>query len=220
MANVITDLIPAFSFDVSFIIYFFGFIALGFLLAAGGFFGFKYMKDKKNFNTIVRIYYQPKGSKAPILLHDMGGVFFKSKVNLKRFWLKKHKIGLNPDNIPFITDNKGNRIVTLWQRGMSSFRFVVIGVSDNPGVHYVPGEEDVNWAIAAWHEYKDFIPDTKGFLEKYGWMVMWTLTIGITLLMMIFLFQKFEVLSGLMSSANAVAENLKQTAMLTQPIVR
>jgi dipeptidyl-peptidase-4 len=40
---------------------------------------------------------------------DVGGVFVDTKTNNKRFYLKNSDVGLDPDNIPFILNGKGQK---------------------------------------------------------------------------------------------------------------
>lgn len=195
-----------------------GFLGLlGAVVVAGGvaYVYLKRRKENKRYTVAVEILTVPKGSSQPIKKFDRGGIFFRSKPNLKRFWLKNHKVGLNPDNVPFIFNDAGGKIVTLFQGGLSEWRYVDVQVNPNPGVIFAPGEEDVNWAIAAYREFKNFMPDKKTFLAQYGWIFLWVFTIGATMVLLIVLFNKFDVLASVASSMNAASQRLANAQLGT-----
>ncbi len=166
--------------------------------------------NSKRFNILVDVFYQPKGSRQPIKKHDSAGIFVNKKTNLKRFWLKKHKIGLNPDNVPFIINETGHKVVTLWQDGLSSFRYVVVNITDNPGLHFAPGEEDINWAIATYQEFKRLFDNNTSWFDKYGAAALFTVVIVVISIILIVLFQKFEVLGQVASSLDSAAAKLAE----------
>lgn len=170
--------------------------------------------SRVTYNFPVEIYYQEKGMKSPIKKSDKGGIFTNKKTNLKRFYLFKNRVGLNPDNVPFIFNNNGKKIVTLWQTGLKSFRYVMPSISPNPGFVMHVGDEDVNWALAIFKEWKERFSQ-KTFLEQYGYMILWAITIMGTLFVFFFLAQKFDVIASAAESLSQAANALRDAKLGT-----
>ncbi len=148
--------------------------------------------DRQKYNYRVNIYYQEPGSKVPIFKQDIGGIFIKGEI--KRFYLKKNQVGLDPDNVPFMFTSGGSKLVTLWQTGVKSFRYALPSINYNPGFTIKVGEEDVNWAIATYNEWKAR-HETQNFIQKYGFMILWGLTVMGTVALFWIVAQKFDILA-------------------------
>lgn len=185
-----------------------------FVLATLAFFGYRSFNSRTLYKTQVHIYYQEPGTKSPIYYTDKGGVFTNKKTNMKRFYLQNQRVGLNPDNIPFIFGKKGQKIVTLWQTGIKSFRYVNPTVSDNPGLKFNVGEEDVNWALVAFNEWVNRFK-VSSFLQQYGHMILWAVTVMGTLFLLFFVMEKFDVLASVANSLNEAAQAMKQASVGT-----
>jgi len=183
-----------------------GAVMLGLLIV--GYIGFVYLQRSRMYNYVVHIYYQEKGSRMPIFRTDRGGIFTNAKTGMKRFYLMKNNVGLKPDNIPFIFNGKGSKIVTLYQSGIKNFSFVNAHISPNPGFKMSVGEEDVNWAISAYASWKNRF-QMKTFMEQYGHMILWALTIVGTLFIFWFVSEKFDVIGQAAGALEAASENLK-----------
>ena len=183
------------------------FLILGtIVMAVVGYWAFNKFRNKNKFDYQVHIYYQEKDSRMPIFKMDKGGVFMNNKTGLKRFYLFNENIGLNPDNVPFMFNKKGGRIVTLWQSGLKSFRYA--NVSINSPLAITVGDEDVNWAISTFTEWKHRF-QFKSFLEQYGHMILWAVTVLGTMFIFWFVTQKFDVLQGAATALNNAAEALR-----------
>lgn len=186
----------------------------GSILGIIGMFGFilwRSAQKKRLYNYLVEIYYQEPGSQAVMKKLDFAGVFTKKKTGLKRLYLMKHNVGLNPDNVPFIFTEKGKRLVTLWQSGLKNFRFVNPTMTSNPGFVMNVGEEDVNWAIASYHEWKERL-QFQDWLQKHGHILLWSITIVGSLFIMWFITSKFDVMGGIAQAMLQAAQALRDAS--------
>ena len=83
---------------------------------------------------------------------DDAGIFVDGKTKNKRFFLKKMKVGLNADSVPYI--QSGNKkIVYLLRTGLKNFRYIRMNINE-PEVLLTVGEEDVNWALNTYERSK------------------------------------------------------------------
>jgi len=86
---------------------------------------------------------------------DKAGIFVDKKTQNKRFFLRKNNVGLEPDNIPYISTQKGKKIVYILQTGLKNFTFLRFNIdTDIDKFKISVGEEDVNWAINAYERQK------------------------------------------------------------------
>lgn len=81
---------------------------------------------------------------------DIAGIFVDKKTNNKRLFLKKMKVGLNADKIPYVHDGR-NKMIYLLRTGLKNFRYLNLSafVTDlgSESLKISVGEEDVNWAL-------------------------------------------------------------------------
>lgn len=194
----------------------FGVVLLFFVvaLAVVSFFAWRWYEKKSLYNLKIHIYYQEKGTRAPRFKEDRGGVFTNKRTNIKRLYLYKARVGLNPDTIPTIFSDGGKKIITLWQTSIKGYRYVTPAVYDNPGLAFHVGEEDVNWALVTFNEWVNRFK-VSSFIERYGHMILWAVTIMGTLFLVFFVMQKFDVLSSVATNLNAAAEALRDTSLGT-----
>lgn len=123
----------------------------------------KIITDWKRYNTIVIIFKRQTGG-VPLMSRDMGGVYIDRKTNNKRFFLKQNNVGLNPDNIPYIMNAKGQKVVFLLQSGLKNFRYININLPQEWSFMIEVGEEDLNWALNAYEKQKNIFG--KSLLDK------------------------------------------------------
>lgn len=118
---------------------------------------------------------------------DDAGVFVDKKTNLKLLFLKKNKVGLDPNNIPYIP-SKGRRTVYLFRRGLKNFVFIkpIIGEKQ---VQIRMGEEDVNWGINAYERQKKLM--SQNLFLQYMPYIMIVFTTLIILIIFIYFFKGF-----------------------------
>ena len=79
------------------------------------------------------------------LYTDDAGIFIDKKTRNKRFFLKKGKVGLNPDKIRYV--KRGNkRIVYLYKTGLKNYHIVYIVLWNNSNGYM--SHRGINW----WNE--------------------------------------------------------------------
>lgn len=123
---------------------------------------YMYMNYKR-YDTVCIIIERAAGG-IPLLSRDMGGIYVEKRTNNKRFFLKASNAGLDPDNIPYIMNTKGQKIVYLLKTGLKNFRYLDLNVFEDYNFKITVGEEDVNWALNAYERHKKVFGST--LLEK------------------------------------------------------
>lgn len=127
---------------------------------------------------------------------DKAGIFVDGKTKNKRLFVKKHNVGLDPDNVPFIVID-GKKTVFLLKTGLKNFRFLSLPLSkeklENENIFSLKvGEEDVNWAINSYERQK------KIFMQSTLMQLIPFLTIAfvslIILILFIYFFKEFDTL--------------------------
>lgn len=119
----------------------------------------KFILDYKRYNTIAIIFKRQSGG-VPLMSRDIGGIFVERKTNNKRFFLKHNGVGLNPDDIPYIMNSKGQKVVFLLQTGLKNFRYLNINIPEDWKFMIEVGEEDLNWALNAYERHKNIFGKT------------------------------------------------------------
>lgn len=133
---------------------------------------------------------------------DRAGIFVDRRTGNKRFFMQKNKVGLDPDNIPYISTAKGKKNVYLYQSGLKNFRFLKFGV-DSTGEDFEinVGEEDVNWAINAYERQKK--------LFQQGWLIQYMPFIAlafVSIMILVIFIYFFKGFGDLKLMAQALAE--------------
>ena len=138
---------------------------------------------------------------------DIAGIFIDNKTNNKLFFLKKHKVGLNPDRVPYVFDGK-KRMVHVAQVALKNFRYIIPSIQMNPGttLNLLVSEEDVNWALNAYDRHKVM-------WQNNIWMqILPFMTIAFVSLMIlvifIYFFKEFSTLKDMATAFQAAAEAL------------
>ena len=89
--------------------------------------------------------------------YDVGGIFVDKKTNNKRLFLKKTRIGLTADTVPYLPSKRSlfspGKTVHVIKTGLKNFHYIRINPND-PTNTLTVGEEDVNWAINAYERQK------------------------------------------------------------------
>ena len=142
---------------------------------------------------------------------DSAGIFVDKKTLNKRFFMRKNKVGLDPDNIPYISTQKGKQIVYLLQTGLKNFRFLRFSIDTSTDDFKIGvGEEDVNWAINAYERQKKLFSQSL-LMQLLPFMLVAFVTI-IILVIFIYFFKNFDTLKDVAASLAEMAghaENLK-----------
>lgn len=170
---------------------------------------FAYMQNKryKQFKVII---WGKDAFNQLIQKEDGAGIFVDRKTNNKRFFLKKHNVGLQPDNVPYI--QKGNeKIVYLLQTGLKNFRFIKPVISEDVFTFDVK-EEDVNWAVNSYERGKKLF--SQNWLMQYLPFIMLAFVSIVILVIFIYFFKNFAVLKETaIAFQNAAGELAKANAM-------
>lgn len=83
---------------------------------------------------------------------DRGGIFFDRQTGMRLFFLRNHRVGLKPDNIPYVKTPKG-RMVWLYQHSFRNFSYMTPQIS-NPNFSFSMGDEDISWGLMAYERGK------------------------------------------------------------------
>ena len=172
-----------------------------------GFAGYFFVRWRKyhEFNCII---FEKDGYGNPVMLKDRGGVMVDRKTGNRLLFLQKFKVGMSPDQIPYVIGNRGKKHLFLARLGLKNFVFINPKFSSK-GMELSAGDEDVNWAL------NDFDKQHKSLSPKTFWdKVMPILTIAVPsiflLVMIIFILQKFDTLVLVADSMNQAAQSLAQ----------
>lgn len=170
-------------------------------LAAGGTWLYMGYRRYTQYKCVI---FNPNGY---IESYDKAGVFVDRKTKNKRLFLLKNNVGLDPDNIPYKMNGKGDRVVYLVQDGLKNFKYVNIRFNGySPQI--TVGEEDVNWAINAYEKQKKlFMNSTLAQLMPLLIIIVPSI---IMLIIFIYFFKDFAVLKGIAEALKEAAEALAQ----------
>jgi hypothetical protein len=132
--------------------------------------------------------------------YDKGGIFVDSKTKNKRLFIKKHSIGLDPDNVPYMIGAKGKKKVLLMQVGLKNFRYIKPTITAGQ-MAFVVGEEDVNWAINSYERQKKVFGQT--WLAQY---LPFMIIAFVSIIILILFMNLFKVAPDLRDAAVALRE--------------
>ena len=138
---------------------------------------------------------------------DMAGIFVDGKTKNKRFFLKREKVGLDPDNVPFLQGMKGNKTVYLFQTGLKNFQFIRVNI-DESRITLNVGEEDVNWAINSYERQKKLFQQSI-WIQILPFIVLAFISIVI-LIIFIYFFKNFDVLKDVAVALKEAATQIAQ----------
>jgi len=188
-----------------------GVIALGII----GLLIFMYLKWKK-FQEFRCVIWRLDSNGRIKETYDRAGIFMDGKTRNKRFFMKRSNVGLDPDNVPDIPDNKGKRVVYLLQTGLKNFHFIKPNV-ELPNITLTVGEEDVNWAINAYERAKSMWLQSK--LLQWLPFIILAFVCVIILIIFIYFFKNFEVLRDVAiafrDAAGEYAKSRMNTTIIT-----
>jgi len=135
---------------------------------------------------------------------DQAGIFVNNMTKNKRLFLKRNRVGLSPDNIPYIQDGK-RKVIMMLQTGLKNFRYIH-PIVHNPEVAFTVGEEDVNWGINAYETGKRLFA-TNPILQYLPFIALGFVTIVI-LIIFIYFFKNLNVLRDVALSFQEASKNL------------
>ena len=113
------------------------------------------LRRKLIFNWVVRIWEHDGTGKLIELPEEKGGIVLDKRTSYRLFLIDRYKYGLKPDNIPYIQNSKGKKVVFLLRKGLKNFQYLNPTICDNPGITFDVQDEDVACAINAFTLYKN-----------------------------------------------------------------
>lgn len=132
--------------------------------------------------------------------YDKAGIFVDSKTKNKRLFLKTHKVGLDPDNVPYMPSAGKRRKILLLQTGLKNFRYIKPSMTMD-SLSFIVGEEDVNWAINSYERQKRIFGDS--WLAQY----LPFMIIGfVSIIILILFINLFKVAPDMRDAAVALKE--------------
>jgi len=145
---------------------------------------------------------------------DKGGIFFNRGGKSRLFWLKKSKVGLNPDQIPFVRTIGQTPIwkfwmqprkVFLYQYGYKNFSYVTPSIS-NPDIDFGVGDSDVSWGLSAYEAGKNLqLKAWYSQIMPYIPLIIVSITM---MIIVIYLFKSFPQIKELIQAAGDTATKL------------
>ena len=136
--------------------------------------------------------------------YDNAGIFVNRRNHAKRLWLKKGRVGLSADNIPFINSRKG-KIVHILKIGGKNYRYLKPSFNEKDFTFRV-GEEDTNWAILEYQADKSLFFSDR-LLQILPYMALGIVSV-IILIMFMWFFKNFGVLKDVAINLKEVSKNL------------
>lgn len=177
-------------------------IMLGLGLAGATFWGWLRWKRFKEYKVVV---WERDAFGQATETYDKAGVFVDPKTNYKRLFLKKAKVGLNADSIPFIPTKNG-KIVYLYKTGLKNYRFIRPVLKELARIEV--GEEDVNWSLNAYERAKKAFTEAK--LLQYLPYISLAFVSIIILVIFIYLFKELGSMKELASILRDMSANVAQ----------
>jgi hypothetical protein len=116
-------------------------------------------------------------------------------------FLKKHKIGLDANNVPFLPGKV--KTVFLLQVGLKNFQYIHLNI-DATGVKTTIGEEDLNWAINSYERSKKLFNQSK-LMELLPYAAL-AFTGIIILLIFYYFFKEFHTLADVATAMKEAAQ--------------
>lgn len=166
-------------------------ILLGFIFLVAAIIGlYFYSKHLKRYKQFTCVIWGKDGFGQKTEQYDSAGIFIDTKTGNKRLFLKKLKVGLNPDNIPYI-QNGNKKIIYFYRTGLKNLHYIKINV-DEPAVTLTVGEEDVNWATNAYERQKKLF--SQSLLMQLMPFIALAFVAIIILILFIYLFKDMGVI--------------------------
>lgn len=139
--------------------------------------------------------------------YDNAGIFVDKNTQNKRLFLQKNRVGLEPDNIPFLLKPDGKKVVLVLKTGLKNFAYIK-PIIDGGLIKFNVGEEDVNWALNAYESQKKRFANN--FLKEYMPFIILGLGFLIMLILFISILNKMSLFLDIARELKAVAELLVQ----------
>lgn len=137
---------------------------------------------------------------------DGAGVFVDKATKTKLFFLKRGRVGLNPDSIPYVTEGK-KKVVYLLKTGQKNYVYLKFKLRKDLLKIKPVGEEDVNWAINDYTKSKKIFQNTL-LIQLIPYMAIAFVSI-IILVIFIYFFKEFSSLSAMADSLSEAAKAIR-----------
>jgi len=191
------------------------FIVIGLiLLVIAGFALYWIMKYKryKQFKVVVWSIDKEKIDSYITEGYDQAGIFVDRKTKNKRFFLLKGNVGLDPDEVPYIIDEKGKKVVYVLRTGLKNYHYIKPAVA-YPNITLTVGEEDVNWAVNSYERAKKMFSQST-LLQWMPFIILGFVCI-IILVIFVYFFKNFEVLRDVALAFKDAASEYAKSQMNT-----
>lgn len=181
----------------------------------------------KRYSQYLCVVFEKDGAGQLVRSSDRAGIFVDSKTKNKRFFLKKANVGLEPDNVPYITSHGGgmftpSKTVFLLRTGLKNFQFISFDVlvsKEQKSFDLHVGEEDVNWAINSYERAKTMFASSM-LMQLLPWIAL--AFVGVVMMVIfVYFFQKLDVIKemavALKEAATQIAQARSGTLVVTPP---
>ncbi len=149
--------------------------------------------------------------------YDKAGIFVMGKTGNKLLYLKRSNVGLNPDNISYVIDSAGKKVIYLMRYGFKNFVFINPIANQKGDFNFKVGEEDVNWAVNSYEANKKRFSNS--LLAQMLPFAVMALVCVIILIMMITLFKNFSVFTQVAEAINEASANLATCQVTTGGVI-
>lgn len=163
---------------------------------------------RRRYSEFVCIIWKRDGFGQLVQETDRAGVFVDKNTNNKRLYMQKAKVGLSPDNIPYIPCGK-SKFIFLLNTGLKNFRYIKPKISSDYGISLMVGEEDVNWAVNDYMKVKKAFAKKDWVKEFMPYMIFGLLILAF-LVMVIFILKKFDILAQVSQELSKAAQYVSQ----------
>lgn len=179
--------------------------AIIFIGALVGGFVFLYLRYKK-YSQYKCVIWERDGFGQMTERYDMAGIFVDKKTKNKRFFMRKAKVGLDPDTVPYIPSG-AKKVVYLLKLGLKNFFFIKPDIKE-ADISLSVGEEDVNWAINDYERQKKMF-DSNTFLQYMPFIAL-AFTSIIIVVIFIYFFKEFDTLREMAVAMTEAAQSIAQ----------
>lgn len=145
---------------------------------------------------------------------DKGGIFMDKKTKNRIFVLKKFKVGMMPDNIPYYINSKGKKIVEVLQLGLKSFRYLdkpKIVANSQTALYYNVQDQDLAFAINTIENVKQYKKQT--WLQQLAPFIGMAFVFLLIVVSLYFIFKNISVLKDVAESFNQAAQTFRETQL-------
>ena len=170
-----------------------------------GGFVFLYLRYKK-YSQFKCIIWERDGFGQMNERYDTAGIFVDNKTKNKRFFMRRSKVGLDPDHVPYVPSG-AKKVVYLLKLGLKNFFFIKPNIEES-NISFTVGEEDVNWAINDYERQKKLFD--QNMLLQYMPFIMLAFTSIIIVVIFIYFFKEFDTLREMAVAMQEAARSIAQ----------